>query len=110
MVFICLIRLAVSANHQAIFANLGCTTKDYPYYDSKTIGLDFRGFMHTLEEIEEGSVVLLHACAHNPTGVDPTMAQWKEIANVFAKRNLFAFFDCAYQGFAVSVLYMPSIL
>lgn len=48
------------------------------------------------------SVVLLHACAHNPTGVDPTREQWKEIAKIFGERGLFAFFDCAYQGFAVS--------
>lgn len=52
----------------------------------------------------EESVVLLHACAHNPTGVDPTRDQWKEIADIFGKRGLFAFFDCAYQGFAVSFI------
>lgn len=77
-------------------------TVDYPYYDPKTIGLDFAGFTKTMKEIPEGSVVLLHACAHNPTGVDPTRDQWKEVASIFKSRGLFAFFDCAYQGFAVS--------
>lgn len=91
-----------TANHKAIFANIGCKTIDYPYYDPKTISLDFSNFKKTLNEIPEESVVLLHACAHNPTGVDPTQDQWKEIAEIFGKRGLFAFFDCAYQGFAVS--------
>jgi len=89
------------ANHKAIFANIGCSTVDYPYYDKKTIGLDFDGYKSFLaNKVEEGAVVLLHACAHNPTGVDPTREQWKEIAEIFKKRQLFAFFDCAYQGFA----------
>lgn len=91
------------ANHKAIFANIGCSTVDYPYYDPKTIGLDFQGFKSFLsDKVEEGAVVLLHACAHNPTGVDPTRDEWKEIAEIFKRRQLFAFFDCAYQGFAVS--------
>lgn len=53
----------------------------------------------------ESSVVLLHACAHNPTGVDPTREQWTQVAQIFKERNLFAFFDCAYQGFAVRECY-----
>jgi aspartate aminotransferase len=101
--------LTQTANHKAIFSNIGCTTKDYPYYDPKTIGLDFQGFKKSLTEMPSESVVLLHACAHNPTGVDPTRAQWKEIAEIFEKRGLFAFFDCAYQGFAVSLcLLLPA--
>jgi len=92
-----------TANHKAIFACIGLTTKDYSYYDASTIGLDFNGFKNYLtQEVPEESVILLHACAHNPTGVDPTRDQWKEIADIFEKRRLFAFFDCAYQGFAVS--------
>ena len=83
----------MTANHKAIFQNIGCTTKDYPYYDPKTIGLDIEGFKKSLQEIPSESVVLLHACAHNPTGVDPTRDQWKEIADIFDKRGLFAFFD-----------------
>lgn len=88
------------ANHKAIFANIGCTTKDYPYYDKETIGLAYDKFIDFLQSAPQNSVILLHACAHNPTGVDPTRDQWKEIAQVFASKGHFAFFDCAYQGFA----------
>lgn len=88
------------ANHKSIFAQLGIKTVDYPYYDKKTIGLDWEGFWKTLESVPEQSVFLLHACAHNPTGVDPTREQWKQMAELFQRRKLFAFFDCAYQGFA----------
>lgn len=88
------------ANHQAIFKNVGITPVDYPYYDAKTIGLDFSGMTEALKSAPEKSVFLLHACAHNPTGVDPTHEQWKEIASVMKKRRHYAFFDCAYQGFA----------
>jgi aspartate aminotransferase len=73
---------------------------DYPYYDPATIGLDFDGFIGTLQSATPRSVFLLHACAHNPTGVDPTRDQWKQIAEVIIAKNHYAFFDCAYQGFA----------
>jgi aspartate aminotransferase len=62
--------------------------------------LDIDGLLSTLKSADEGSIVLLHACAHNPTGVDPDQAQWKQIANVVREKKLFPFFDCAYQGFA----------
>ncbi|MBW0528383.1 hypothetical protein O181_068098 [Austropuccinia psidii MF-1] len=88
------------ANHKAIFFNLGLTTKDYPYYDPKTIGLNYQAFVAALNSAPSQSVFLLHACAHNPTGVDPTKDQWKELAEIFALKKHFAFFDCAYQGFA----------
>lgn len=88
------------ANHHAIFKNVGIAPVEYPYYDPKTIGLDFAGFTRTLNEAPEKSVFLLHACAHNPTGVDPTPEQWKEIAGLMKKKQHYAFFDCAYQGFA----------
>lgn len=88
------------ANHHAIFRNVGIEPVDYPYYDPKTIGLDFDGFINTLKAAPERSVFLLHACAHNPTGVDPTPEQWKGIADVILERKHYAFFDCAYQGFA----------
>merc|ERR1712083_1032729 len=65
-----------------------------------TCGLDFAGAMADISNIPEGSVILLHACAHNPTGVDPTLEQWKEMSAVIKKRNLLPFFDMAYQGFA----------
>lgn len=69
-------------------------------YDAKTVGLDFAGFTGALKSAPKGSVFLLHACAHNPTGVDPTKEQWHQIADLFVERGHFAFFDCAYQGFA----------
>jgi aspartate aminotransferase len=90
----------ISANHQAIFRNVGIEPVDYPYYDPKTIGLDFDGFIGALKSAPTRSVFLLHACAHNPTGVDPTQEQWKAIADVMFERKHYAFFDCAYQGFA----------
>jgi len=88
------------ANHHAIFKNVGITPQEYPYYDPKTIGLDYTGFIGALETAPERSVFLLHGCAHNPTGVDPTQEQWKAVAEVMIRKNHYAFFDCAYQGFA----------
>ncbi|GAA5979485.1 hypothetical protein JCM11641_005409 [Rhodosporidiobolus odoratus] len=88
------------ANHKAIFNSVGLTPVDYPYYDSQTIGLALPAFLDFLRSASEQSVFLLHACAHNPTGVDPTREQWKEIAEIFKQRGHYAFFDCAYQGFA----------
>merc|ERR1719487_875538 len=88
------------ANHKSIFNSVGLTPVDYPYYDPKTIGLDLSAFLDFLRKAPKQSVFLLHACAHNPTGVDPTRDEWKEIAKIFKEREHFAFFDCAYQGFA----------
>ena len=73
---------------------------DYAYYDAATIGLDFKGVLEALEGAPRGSVFLLHACAHNPTGVDPTSEQWKKMGERMLEKGHFAFFDCAYQGFA----------
>lgn len=70
-------------NHRPIFADSGLTVKSYAYYDPKTCGLSFTGMMADLGKIPERSVVLLHACAHNPTGVDPTPAQWQELSELF---------------------------
>lgn len=88
------------ANHPQIFSNVHLKTQGYPYYKPSTRGLDFDGFTDALRAADEGSVVLLHACAHNPTGVDPTREQWKQIAEIMKTRGLFPFFDTAYQGFA----------
>ncbi|XP_069354010.1 aspartate aminotransferase, mitochondrial isoform X2 [Eulemur rufifrons] len=87
-------------NHTPIFRDAGMQLQGYRYYDPKTCGFDFEGAVEDISKIPEQSVVLLHACAHNPTGVDPRPEQWKEIAAVVKKKNLFAFFDMAYQGFA----------
>ncbi|KAI2776384.1 PLP-dependent transferase [Daldinia loculata] len=88
------------ANHHQIFTNVGLPIASYPYFSKETRGLDFEGMKSALLGAPERSVVLLHACAHNPTGVDPTLEQWKEIAEVIRLKNHFPFFDSAYQGFA----------
>ncbi|CAK7264637.1 Aspartate aminotransferase, cytoplasmic [Sporothrix epigloea] len=88
------------ANHGQIFANVGVPTKTYPYFHKDTRGLDFDGMKAAIEAAPTQSIILLHACAHNPTGVDLTEAQWKELADVLRSRGHLPFFDCAYQGFA----------
>ncbi|KAJ3969206.1 aspartate aminotransferase [Lentinula raphanica] len=88
------------ANHPAIFNNVGINPLYYPYYDPKTIGLNFDGFLSSLKSAPSGSVFLIHACAHNPTGVDPTREQWGKIAEIMLEKGHYGFFDCAYQGFA----------
>ncbi|PWY83485.1 aspartate transaminase [Aspergillus heteromorphus CBS 117.55] len=73
----------------------------YPYYKAETRSFDFDGMMSTLEaNAQEGDVILLHACAHNPTGLDPSKDQWKAIADLCDRKKIFPFFDSAYQGFA----------
>lgn len=67
-------------NHIPIFKDSGLEVLQYRYYDKKTVGLDFKGMLEDLKNAPDKSVILLHACAHNPTGVDPTKDQWKEIA------------------------------
>ncbi|RJE19193.1 Aspartate aminotransferase [Aspergillus sclerotialis] len=89
------------ANHLTIWEVAGVSYKTYPYYNAATRSLDFDGMMSALEnEGQEGDIVLLHACAHNPTGLDPTKEQWKAIAELCERKKLFPFFDSAYQGFA----------
>eukprot|EP00331_Platyophrya_macrostoma_P025074 CAMPEP_0176450436 /NCGR_PEP_ID=MMETSP0127-20121128/27148_1 /TAXON_ID=938130 /ORGANISM="Platyophrya macrostoma, Strain WH" /LENGTH=415 /DNA_ID=CAMNT_0017838117 /DNA_START=36 /DNA_END=1283 /DNA_ORIENTATION=+ len=88
------------ANHFPIVERSGLKHTTYPYFDPKTNGLNFKGMIDCLSQAPEGSIVLLHACAHNPSGVDPTEQQWREIADVVQKKKLFTFFDSAYQGFA----------
>ncbi|RKP11396.1 aspartate aminotransferase [Piptocephalis cylindrospora] len=87
-------------NHKGIFGNAGFDVKEYTYFDSKTLGLDLEGMLSSLNSAPEGSVIILHACAHNPTGVDPTQEQWIKIADVMEAKGHFPLFDCAYQGFA----------
>jgi aspartate/tyrosine/aromatic aminotransferase len=88
------------SNHLSIFSDLEMTAKKYRYWCPSTRGLDFEGLVADLSTATPGSIVLLHACAHNPTGVDPTHDQWREIASICRKRGLLAWFDSAYQGFA----------
>ncbi|XP_047327976.1 aspartate aminotransferase, cytoplasmic-like [Impatiens glandulifera] len=87
-------------NHLKIFALGGLAVKTYRYYDPSTRGLHFQGLLEDLGSAEMGSVVLLHACAHNPTGVDPTLEQWEQIRQLIRSKGLLPFFDSAYQGFA----------
>uniref|UniRef100_A0A481MQN5 Aspartate aminotransferase n=1 Tax=Nipponaphis monzeni TaxID=196483 RepID=A0A481MQN5_9HEMI len=87
-------------NHGQIFKFSGLEVKTYRYYDPETCGLDFEGMFQDLSSAPAGSVILLHACAHNPTGVDPKPGHWKELSKLFKDKNLFPFFDMAYQGFA----------
>ncbi|XP_023240340.1 aspartate aminotransferase, mitochondrial-like [Centruroides sculpturatus] len=87
-------------NHIPLFKRAGFAVKQYRYYDPKTCGFDFNGALQDIAKIPEQSVILLHACAHNPTGVDPKPEQWKEISKIIKNRNLFPFIDMAYQGFA----------
>jgi len=87
-------------NHKSICAAAGVPWKTYRYYDSKTNSLHFHGFIEDLRSAPSKSVILLHACAHNPTGLDPTPEQWEKIAEVIREKQHFPFFDSAYQGFA----------
>lgn len=86
-------------NHRAVFEGSGLPVKTYPYYNSETGGLRFDEMLASLKQVEEKSVVLLHACCHNPTGVDLTKAQWEQLVPVLKERNLIPFLDLAYQGY-----------
>jgi len=87
-------------NHRALFEAAGFAVSTYPYYDAPTRGLDFAGMRAALDAAAPGTIVVLHACCHNPTGVDPSTEQWDEIVSLVGKRNLIPFLDLAYQGFS----------
>jgi aspartate aminotransferase len=113
-------------NHNLVFQKAGFTeVRTYRYWDPVNKALDFVGMLEDLKGSPEGAVVILHACAHNPTGkslefncefgqsvvsnvsrtgIDPTDEQWKQIADLMQEKKLFPFFDCAYQGFATGDL------
>jgi len=91
-------------NHQAIFSKEGITCKNYPYYHAETRGFDFDGMMAALSGMAAGDAILLHACAHNPTGVDPTPEQWGSIVGVLKQRGIIPVLDNAYQGYATGDL------
>nr|WP_314487238.1 amino acid aminotransferase [uncultured Pseudomonas sp.] len=86
-------------NHRAIFEGAGFTVNTYPYFDAGTRGLDFAGMLATLRGLAKHSVVLLHPCCHNPTGVDLDPQQWQQVVEVVKAGELIAFLDIAYQGF-----------
>lgn len=84
-----------------IFLNSGFTEgREYRYWSESKRGLDLEGFLDDLRAAPENAVIILHSCAHNPTGCDPTPEQWAQIAAVIKEKKLFPFFDSAYQGFA----------
>lgn len=87
-------------NHIPIMTNAGLEVRKYRYYDAEHSVLDFDGMVADIAQIPEGSAILLHACAHNPTGMDPSMEQWKQLSELCLRRKLLPFFDSAYQGFA----------
>lgn len=86
-------------NHRALFESAGFQVNSYPYYDAATRGVNFAGMLAALKTMPAGSVVLLHACCHNPTGADLSNDQWTEVISVVTGRGLIPFLDMAYQGF-----------
>jgi aromatic-amino-acid transaminase len=87
-------------NHRQLFEAAGFPVKAYPYYEPRTRGLDFAGMERSLKAVAPGSVVVLHACCHNPTGVDLQETQWEAVLDIVRARGLIPFLDLAYQGFA----------
>ena len=90
-------------NHRALFTNAGFTVETYPYYDAATRGVRAAEMLAALQAAEAGTIVVLHACCHNPTGCDLTPAQWAEVVQVVKARGLVAFLDMAYQGFGEGI-------
>ncbi|MBR8061440.1 amino acid aminotransferase [Burkholderia dolosa] len=90
-------------NHRALFEAAGFDVVSYPYYDAATNGVNFDGMLSALNGYGPGTIVVLHACCHNPTGVDLTEAQWQQVVKVVKARNLVPFLDIAYQGFGESI-------
>ena len=86
-------------NHRALFENAGFAVHTYPYYQAGTHGLDFTGMIASLRAMPAGSIAVLHACCHNPTGVDLDADQWSEVIEAVVSRGLIPFLDIAYQGF-----------
>jgi len=86
-------------NHRALFTNAGFAVETYAYYDAAHRGVNFEGMLASLNAAAAGTIVVLHACCHNPTGYDITPAQWDEVVTTVKAKNLTAFLDMAYQGF-----------
>jgi aromatic-amino-acid transaminase len=90
-------------NHRALFESAGFTVNNYSYYDPSTHGVNFAGMIADIKAMPAGSIVLLHACCHNPTGADLTSAQWDEVIAAVTKGGLVPFLDMAYQGFGAGI-------
>ena len=91
-------------NHRALFTNAGFTVSTYPYYDAARRGIDFEGMLAALGRAPAGTIVVLHACCHNPTGYDLTPAQWEQVVAQVKDGGLVAFLDMAYQGFGEGIV------
>ncbi len=91
-------------NHRALFTRAGFDVAEYPYYDAATRGIDFAAMRGALQAAPAGTIVVLHACCHNPTGVDLTSAQWDEVVAIVKARSLVPFLDMAYQGFGIGIV------
>jgi aromatic-amino-acid transaminase len=100
-------RVMISApsweNHRALFTRAGFEVAEYPYYDAASRGIDFDAMRASLQAAAAGTIVVLHACCHNPTGYDLTPAQWDEVVAIVKQRNLVPFLDMAYQGFGQGI-------
>jgi aromatic-amino-acid transaminase len=90
-------------NHRALFESAGFEVVNYPYYDAATHGVKFDEMLAAFNSYPAGTVVVLHACCHNPTGVDLTLAQWQQVVETVKARSLVPFLDIAYQGFGDSI-------
>ena len=90
-------------NHRALFESAGFVVNNYAYYDESTHGVNFDGMLAALKAMPRGSIVLLHACCHNPTGADLTSAQWDQVIAAVTAGGLIPFLDMAYQGFAAGI-------
>lgn len=87
-------------NHKNCVTRAGMTFEEYKYYKPETKSLDWDGMMSDFDKAEDGTIVVLHVCAHNPTGIDPSQSQWGDMLKLFKKKKHLPFFDMAYQGFA----------
>jgi aromatic-amino-acid transaminase len=90
-------------NHRALFTNAGFVVEEYPYYDAAKRGIDFDGMLSALNAAPAGTVVVLHACCHNPTGYDIRSDQWDQVVAAVKEKQLVAFLDMAYQGFGYGI-------
>jgi aspartate/tyrosine/aromatic aminotransferase len=90
-------------NHPQIFAAAGVPTKSFPYFDAKTNSLAFDEAIAAIQKMPAGDVIMLHGCCHNPTGIDPTPAQWNKLADEVHSRGILPLLDFAYQGFAEGI-------
>lgn len=87
------------SNHSSLMSQAGLKVIEYPYYDYKTKSLKINELCKYLKELPKNSAVLFHTCCHNPTGMDPSLFEWKQLAEICNEKQLIPFFDCAYQGF-----------